>query len=113
MPAAARRPAFASSRAWLFAAMLGFFALALAGRAEAAFVPPPLHSHVVDTAGRLSAADVAAIDRKLAAFRVQYGFEIVAFVTGSLEGENIGGEDPVIDGDPADDFEEGYRDAAE
>lgn len=29
------------------------------------------------------------------------------------EGEDIGGEDQVIDGDPADEFEEGYRDAAE
>lgn len=73
-----------------FAAALTLITLALApARALAAFTPPPLTGHVVDTAGKLSAAEIGRLDQKLAAIRQQTGFEIVAFVAGSLEGETI------------------------
>jgi uncharacterized protein len=54
-----------------------------------AFTPPRLEGHVVDTAGKLGADDVAYLDGKLDAIRRRTGFEIVAFVPGSLEGEPI------------------------
>lgn len=57
--------------------------------ALAAFTPPPLTGHVVDTAGRLNPAEIRKLDAKLDRIRRQTGFEIVAFVVGSLEGETI------------------------
>ncbi|KYF63526.1 hypothetical protein BE11_33355 [Sorangium cellulosum] len=63
---------------------------ALVARPAAAdFKPPALTGHVVDTAGRLDPADVRTLDAKLDRIRRQTGFEIVAFVAGSLEGETI------------------------
>lgn len=77
----------------LLAALLALAALLLlllpSARAQAAFTPPPLHSHVVDTAGKLSDAEELQLDQKLDALRRQTGFAIVAFVVGSLEGETI------------------------
>lgn len=77
----------------LLAALLALAALLLlllpSARAQAAFTPPPLNSHVVDTAGKLSDAEELQLDQKLDALRRQTGFAIVAFVVGSLEGETI------------------------
>jgi uncharacterized protein len=58
-------------------------------RALAAFTPPPLRGHVVDTAGKLSDSEVRQLDARLDAVRQQTGFAVVAFVVGSLEGEPI------------------------
>ncbi|WP_437861421.1 TPM domain-containing protein [Sorangium sp. So ce363] len=57
--------------------------------ALADFTPPALTGHVVDTAGRLDPPDIRALDAKLDRIRRETGFEIVAFVAGSLEGETI------------------------
>lgn len=73
----------------LLAAGLALFALLFALPALAAFTPPPLDGHVVDTAGKLSDADVRYLDQKLERIRQKTRFEIVAFVAGSLEGETI------------------------
>ncbi|APR85908.1 methanol dehydrogenase [Minicystis rosea] len=54
-----------------------------------AFKPPPLNGHVMDTAGKLSQADIQYLDAKLSGYRQQTGFAIVAFIVGSLEGEPI------------------------
>jgi uncharacterized protein len=81
-----------SLRPWtqrLLAATLALFALLIASPALAAFTPPPLNGHVVDTAGKLTDADILYLDQKLERLRRKGGFEIVAFVVGSLEGETI------------------------
>ncbi|WP_437600396.1 TPM domain-containing protein [Sorangium sp. So ce590] len=57
--------------------------------ALADFTPPQLTGHVVDTSGRLGPSDLLYLDKKLDRIRRQTGFEIVAFVAGSLEGETI------------------------
>ncbi|MCL2778818.1 MAG: TPM domain-containing protein [Polyangiaceae bacterium] len=54
-----------------------------------AFKPPPIDSHVMDTAGVLSPAQVEQVDRKLSRAREQTGFAVVVFVPSSLEGESI------------------------
>ncbi|MCC6554808.1 MAG: TPM domain-containing protein [Polyangiaceae bacterium] len=74
--------------AWL-AAALAALALLLALPARAAFTPPPLEGHVVDTAGKLTRAEALELDAKLEAVRQRTGFEIVVFLAGSLEGETI------------------------
>jgi uncharacterized protein len=74
---------------WAVAAAAVLFIALFARSAHAAFTPPPLTGHVVDTAGKLSPADVRYLDARLERFRGQTGVEIVAFVVGSLEGETI------------------------
>jgi uncharacterized protein len=69
--------------------VLALFALVFAFPARAAFKPPPLDGHVVDTAGKLSDSDILDLDKKLDQIRQQSGLEIVAFIAGSLEGETI------------------------
>ena len=71
-----------------FAFWLGLFALLWTARAEA-FTPPPLNGHVIDTAGVLSREQVLVLDRKLDRARRDYGFAVVVFIPGSLEGESI------------------------
>src|SRR3954463_5027317 len=73
------------------AAAIAFLAalLSLALPALAAFEPPPLNGHVVDTAGALTQGQLRALDAKLDDVRQRTGYEIVAFVPGSLEGETI------------------------
>jgi len=73
----------------LFAAALTLLALLFVLTESAAFTPPLLTGHVVDTAGKLSAEEKSDIDRKLERIRLRKGFDIVVFVTGSLEGEEI------------------------
>lgn len=88
----ARRAARGLASTWRrFAAALVVLGaiLTLATSAFAAFKPPPLDGHVVDTAGKLTPADIRYLDAKLAQYRQQTGFAIVAFVVGSLEGEAI------------------------
>lgn len=79
------------ARLRLFAtAALALLLALIAEPARAAFqTPVPLDGHVVDTAHVLSAAEILALDQKLEALRVRSGFEVVAFVVGSLEGEDI------------------------
>jgi len=77
-------------RARLAAALVTLITLlATAFPAFAAFTPPPLDAHVVDTSGALSEAQVRAIDRKLDGYLRRTGFAIVAFIPRSLEGESI------------------------
>ncbi|WP_438007791.1 TPM domain-containing protein [Sorangium sp. So ce321] len=71
------------------AAAVALVCALVARPALADFTPPALTGHVVDTAGRLDPADIRALDGKLDGIRRQTGFEIVAFVAGSLEGETI------------------------
>src|SRR4051812_48456406 len=75
--------------AWLSAAAMALFALLFALPARAAFTPPPLEGQVVDTANKLSTGDLDYLDQKLSRLRQRTGFDIVAFVAGSLEGEDI------------------------
>jgi uncharacterized protein len=53
-----------------------------------AFTPPPLDGHVVDTANALTRDQVLSLDLKLEDVRKRSGFEIVAFIAGSLDGES-------------------------
>ena len=69
-----------------FAVLAALLALAFPAFA---FKPPPLDGHVLDTSGSLSPDEIAAVDAKLDDVRRRTGFEIVAFVPGSLEGEPI------------------------
>lgn len=68
------------------AALLALLTLALPAFA---FQVPPIRGHVVDTAGALSEGEVLALDRKLDDVRRRTGFEIVAFIPGSLNDEPI------------------------
>ena len=62
----------------------------VATAASAAFTVPPLvDGHVVDTSGKLSPDDVAALNRQMEATRLQSGYVIDALVVGSLEGGSI------------------------
>src|SRR5262245_20105236 len=54
-----------------------------------AFTPPPIHGHVMDTAGVLTQDEVLRLDAKLDRARKTRGFAVVVFVAGSLEGESI------------------------
>ncbi|WP_437335710.1 TPM domain-containing protein [Sorangium sp. So ce394] len=71
------------------AAAIALVCALVARPALAEFTPPKLTGHVVDTAGRLGPSDLLYLDQKLDRLRRQTGFEIVAFVAGSLEGETI------------------------
>ncbi|EYF05363.1 TPM domain-containing protein [Chondromyces apiculatus] len=77
----------------LLATVLPLVAVALLAltpaRALAAFTPPSLDGHVMDTAGKLSQAEILRLDRKLDAVRQKTGFAVVAFVVGDLQGETI------------------------
>lgn len=75
--------------AWLWGAALSLFTLLVALPARAAFTPPELHGHVVDTAGKLTGEDADYLEQKLERIRQKTGVDIVAFVAGSLEGEDI------------------------
>jgi uncharacterized protein len=78
------------ARASRFAAAFAFLAALLALAFPAlAFEPPPLDGHVVDTAHVLSPAEIHALDMKLDGVRQRTGVAIVAYVTGSLEGNTI------------------------
>ncbi len=91
-PGVLRHPA--PRAAWWLraAAMLAVVALSVVvgpRSALAAFTPPPLHGHVVDTAGKLSSDEILTLDRKLENVRTQSGYEIVAYLIGSLNGASI------------------------
>jgi uncharacterized protein len=73
----------------LAAAVALLFAILSFALPSLAFTPPALNGHVIDTAGKLNADDVAYLDAKLDAIRARTGFEIVAFLPSSLEGEPI------------------------
>jgi uncharacterized protein len=79
----------AFARLGLCLAALAFWLLP---RSAWAFTPPPAPAdgtYVVDTAGKLSAADKDEIDRKLVAIKQAGGPWIAVFVASSLEGESI------------------------
>ncbi|NUP09093.1 MAG: TPM domain-containing protein [Polyangiaceae bacterium] len=75
-----------------WAALIALVAVCLAtfagvpSAAAARYTPPPLTGHVVDATNTLSAEQIAALDRKLTAFREQRGFAVVAFVVPTLDG---------------------------
>jgi uncharacterized protein len=73
----------------LFAAALTLFALLFVFTESAAFTPPPLTGHLVDTAGKLSDQEKGDLDRKLERIRRRTGFDVAVFMAGSLEGEEI------------------------
>src|SRR6476469_1676280 len=54
----------------------------------AAFKPPALHGHVVDTTGSLSASDVSDLDQEIDAMGASGGFALVVLIT-DLNGEDI------------------------
>lgn len=58
-------------------------------RAQAAYTPPPIDGHVMDTAGVLTAVQVARLDQRLEQARLQTGFAIVVLLLPSLNGESI------------------------
>ena len=78
------------ARVWVLAVL--FFALIVPSRARA-FAPPPLPTgaYVVDTAGKLTAADKAYFDAKLSQVAAERGTRIAVFVVDSL------GDEPVED----------------
>ena len=55
----------------------------------AAYRAPPLTGHVVDAAGLLSATEKLALDQRMEEIRGRTGFELVAFLVGSLDGQSI------------------------
>src|SRR4051794_33772849 len=55
----------------------------------AAFTPPKLEGHVVDTAGVLTAEQVLRLDAKLERARIEKGFAVVVFLPKSLGDESI------------------------
>src|SRR3954470_7850863 len=57
--------------------------------AAAAFKPPPINGHVMDTAGVLTPDQVLQLDRKLDDAMKSTGFAVVVFIPKSLEGEDI------------------------
>lgn len=57
--------------------------------AAATYEPPPLQGAVTDTAGKLSAADDAALEARIADYRRRTGNEIAVFIIGSLAGRSI------------------------
>ena len=67
----------------LFIALVAFSARAFA------FTPPSLTGYIVDTAGKLSAADKRYLDDKLMRIKQSGGPQIAVLVTRSLEGETI------------------------
>jgi len=69
--------------------LLALATLLVATGARAAFTLPPLEGHVVDTAGKLSPNELRQLDAKLDRVRRDTGFAIVAFLVGSLEGDEI------------------------
>lgn len=58
-------------------------------RAAHAYAPPPIRGAVTDTAGRLSAADDAALEARITQYRTRTGNEIAVFIVGSLAGAPI------------------------
>ena len=75
--------------ALLVPALVAVAVLLWSGAADAAFKPPALNGHVMDTAGFLTPDQVLKIDQKLDRARQETGFAIVVFIPGSLEGEDI------------------------
>lgn len=63
---------------------------ALAGPAQAAPSPyPKAEGFVVDTAGKISAADEAALERQLKAYKRETGNEVAVLVVSTLEGRTV------------------------
>jgi uncharacterized protein len=73
----------------VLAAVAVVVALLLPRDAHAAFKPPPLRGHIADPSGQLTPDDALYLDNKLESFRRRTGFELVALVLRSLEGETI------------------------
>ena len=64
--------------------------LAFVRNARAAiYVPPPIQGYVTDAAGVLSLEEVAALDRKLAAYRACSAYHVVVFVPRTLGGFSV------------------------
>lgn len=71
-------------------ALLTTLALALvSGAARAEYAPPPLRGHVVDRAGKLTAQEIAELNRKLEGVNLRTGDEIAVYIPASLEGNTI------------------------
>jgi uncharacterized protein len=77
------------SHRW-YALLLGFVALLLTSQAWAApYRPPPIAGHVTDAAQKLTPAQVASLDEKLADYRKCSGNHVAVFLAASLEGNTI------------------------
>ncbi len=61
----------------------------LVARGAASYVPPPIQGHVTDEAGKLSASQRAALEKKLEDYRLCSTNEIAVLVAASLRDENI------------------------
>lgn len=73
-------------------ALLGLVALLINVALPAtalAFEPPKMQDAVTDTAGKLSATDDRALERRITAYRNRTGNEIAVLLTRSLEGKTI------------------------
>lgn len=90
IPPRVARGALAKTLRRLIALLAVFGALLVLARdAAAKFEPPPLEGYVVDGTNTLTREQIAQLDQRLAAFRNEKGFSVVAFVVPSLEGSNI------------------------
>ncbi len=77
------------SHRW-YALLLGFVALLLTSPAWAApYRPPPIAGHVTDSAQKLTPAQIASLDQKLADYRKCSGNHVAVFLAASLEGKTI------------------------
>lgn len=77
------------SHRW-YAMLLGFVALLLTSPAWAApYRPPPIAGHVTDSAQKLTPAQIASLDQKLADYRKCSGNHVAVFLAASLEGKTI------------------------
>ncbi len=72
---------------WLLA--LAVLLLGAAAAAQDVLLVPPLSARVIDQTGTLSAAQVAALDAKLAAFEAQAGPQIVVLMVPATAPEDI------------------------
>ncbi len=75
---------------WL-SALLGWFMLTQAARAQDLVAIPALTAHVIDTTGTLDASQKQALETKLAAFEASRGAQIVVLMVPTTQPEDITG----------------------
>ncbi len=75
-----------AARAFVWLAAFAALLFALPARA---YTPPPIAGHVTDTAGVLSASEVADLNARMDAVKSSSGMEIAILILPSLNGETI------------------------